>query len=154
MNKHLKYLKYVLRHKLFVYQEGRKLGVSRIQLLLHDWQKFTPAEWFPYVDTFYGNGARGEHGTETSLAFDYAWLHHQKLGGKHHHQYWLMYYDEGKIEPLPMPDRYRREMLADWRGAGRAQGNSDTRGWYEKNRNKMRLHPDTRTWVEQQLYDA
>jgi hypothetical protein len=51
-----------------------------------------------------------------------------------------------------MPDRYRREMLADWRGAGRAiTGQDNTRAWYLKNRENIWLHPTTRTWVEHQL---
>jgi hypothetical protein len=50
-----------------------------------------------------------------------------------------------------MPDKYRREMLADWRGAGRALGKPDTQAWYAANRDKMKLHPETRAWIEQQL---
>ena len=52
---------------------------------------------------------------------------------------------------LPMPDRYRREMLADWRGAGRTYGNTDTRAWYIDNREKMTLHPETAAWIESEL---
>lgn len=57
----------------------------------------------------------------------------------------------GSLKVLPMPDRYRREMLADWKGAGLAQGKPDTRAWYKANREKMLLHPETREWVERQL---
>lgn len=47
---------------------------------------------------------------------------------------------------------YAKEMLADWQGAGRAQGHGDnTLGWYAKNRDKMLLHPETRAWIEQQI---
>ena len=53
--------------------------------------------------------------------------------------------------PLPMSDRYRREKLADWRGAGRALGRPDTREWYLENRDNIQLHPDTRAWIERQL---
>jgi len=56
-----------------------------------------------------------------------------------------------KLQPLPMPGRYRREMLADWRGAGRAYGNPDTRRWYEQNKNRIVLHDDTREWIERQI---
>jgi len=56
-----------------------------------------------------------------------------------------------KIVPLPMPDRYRKEMLADWRGAGRAYGNQDTVGWYVKNRDQIQLDGITRDWIEIQL---
>lgn len=52
---------------------------------------------------------------------------------------------------LPMPDKYRREMLADWRGAGKAQGKPDTRAWYEANKNKIVLHAETREWIEANL---
>ena len=43
------------------------------------------------------------------------------------------------------------EMLADWRGAGKAQGKSDTRGFYIANKDRMTLHPETREWIEKQL---
>jgi len=42
-------------------------------------------------------------------------------------------------------------MLADWRGSGRTFGKPDTRAWYEANRDKMLLHPETRLWVELEL---
>lgn len=51
----------------------------------------------------------------------------------------------------PMPDRLRREMLADWVGAGRALGKPNTWEWYEANKEKMKLHPDTRAWIEAQI---
>lgn len=60
-----------------------------------------------------------------------------------------------ELIPLPMPDRARREMMADWFGAGRAYNANWTplepRKWYEKNRDKMILHADTRAWVEAEL---
>lgn len=156
MNKHLKYLRYVLRHKFYVYQEGRKLGLGRIQLLVHDFQKFLPSEWFPYVETFYGHKLDSvldkEELTAHSNSFDRAWLHHQKLGGKHHWQWWVLQEDDGAEKVLEMPDKYRREMLADWRGAGRAiHGKDETDSWYRKSRLGRKLHPDTQAWVEQEL---
>lgn len=166
MKAHWQYLCYVLRHKRFVYREGRKLGVGRLQLLVHDFQKFLPAEWFPYVQTFYGcdekyyrDAARRGFVLRKPWgwgrdAFDRAWLHHQKLGGKHHWQYWLLSEDDGGTRALEMPDRYRREMLADWRGAGLALGKPDTAEWYAANRDRMVLHPDTRAWIEAALGGA
>jgi len=52
---------------------------------------------------------------------------------------------------LPIPDRYRREMLADWRGAGRAYGNPDTKAWYLEHRGNIILHPETRQWIDDQI---
>ncbi len=57
-----------------------------------------------------------------------------------------------KPKAIPMPDAFRKEMLADWRGAGRAiTGKDNTNEWYRENKNKMVLHPETRVWIEQQL---
>lgn len=146
MKRHLLYGKYIIRHKWFVYQAGRKLGVGRWQLLIHDWHKLTPGEWFPYVETFYGNNPNA-----VSHAFDLAWLRHQKRG-KHHWQWWVLPLDDGGQRALPMPDRYRREMVADWRGAGMAiSGKDDVSDWYSANRHNMTLHADTRAWVESEI---
>jgi hypothetical protein len=129
--------------------------------LLHDNSKFRPSEWFPYAEHFFGRRSRVQGGPpeETGYykpsdtgdaAFEFAWLLHQKRN-KHHWQWWMVPEGEGRLKVLPMPDRYRREMLADWRGAGRAQGTPDTPGWYDANRHKLSLHPVTREWIEQQL---
>jgi hypothetical protein len=58
---------------------------------------------------------------------------------------------DGSLVPNPMPERFLKEMLADWRGAGKALGSTDTKAWYEKMKSKMILHPDTRAWIEEQL---
>ena len=145
MRSHLLYLRYVARHKWFVFRECCKLGIP-LAGIIHDWSKFTPSEWFPYVRFFYGPSGTGT-GDE---AFDFAWLLHQKRN-PHHWQWWCLPEDSGGLKVLPMPDRYRREMLADWRGAGLAQGTPDTVAWYKANREKMKLHPETRVWVERML---
>jgi len=51
-----------------------------------------------------------------------------------------------------MPMRYRKEMLADWRGAGRAiTGRDDTREFYLKNKDNITLAPETKRWIEAKL---
>ena len=51
-----------------------------------------------------------------------------------------------------MPDRYRREMLADWVGAGQAiTGRIEALTWYRKNKNNMVLHDDTRSELERDM---
>lgn len=50
-----------------------------------------------------------------------------------------------------MPECYRREMLADWIGAGMAQGTPDTLGWYAARGRHHEFGPETRAWVEAQL---
>lgn len=146
--RYLAYLNYVLRHKWFVFLECMRLGVPMWIAFFHDWHKFLPDEFLPYARTFYkSNGDKQYDETE---AFAYAWNAHQKRS-KHHYQYWMLTYDRGETVCLPMPDLWRREMLADWRGAGRAGGTPDTFAWYLKNKDNIKLHPDTRRWIEAQL---
>ncbi len=221
MTKHWLYLRYVLRHKYFVFVAGRKLDVPLHRLILHDWTKFLPREWFPYTEYFYGE--KVAHPTkqiiadegftplmivppEVADAFDVAWNYHQKRND-HHWQFWLLTPDNPRpnfnqqshdggmshvtfsgltefagrdaavawysgsdwwkpdwkaIEAmdadlrhvtvaLPMSKVARAEMLADWHGAGRALGKPDTRAWYLANRNNMKLHPETRQFIEVML---
>ncbi len=154
---HARYGSYVLRHKYHVYAEGRKLGLGRWRLLKHDWQKFTPAEWGPYVRKFgHGKNPRRKDGgydpNDLGIDFQRAWLHHWHRGS-HHWEAHLSICKDGTVEPLPMPHEDRLEMLADWKGAGLAQGKSDVRAWYKANRDRMILHQETRRWVEEQILD-
>ncbi len=154
--KHLKYLSYVVRHKWFVFVECCKLGIPW-RGLTHDLSKFLPSEWFPYVEHFYGSGTGIKTGRDSTGyykagasgkdAFDFAWLLHQKRN-RHHWQWWMLPMDQDEDRTFEMPIKYRLEMLADWRGAGRAQGNPDVAGWYAKNGQKMTLGPKTREWIE------
>lgn len=52
---------------------------------------------------------------------------------------------------MPIPQRFVREMVADWYGAGMAQGKTDIHAWYALNRDHMLLHPATRALVEHLL---
>lgn len=163
MKAHFQYASYVARHKWFVFLAGRKTGAPLWRLLIHDWSKLTPAEWFPYVQKFYGLPAdayrarrlsnpltkapRGHEFREPG-AFDAAWLHHQHRN-PHHWQHWLLREDDGPTIALEMPPKLVREMVADWMGAGRAiTGKWEVGSWYEANREKIVLAPDTRLLVE------
>jgi hypothetical protein len=85
-------------------------------------------------------------------AFQKAFLLHLHRN-PHHHQYWtLPGYGDKPARAFIIPDKYTREMLADWDGAGRAiTGKADTKGWYEKNHKSMTLHPNTQFYVEATL---
>jgi len=150
MKAHLLYLWYVLRHKWYVFIECCKLGIPWLGVV-HDLSKFRLSEWHPYVSSFYGKWRYNERPGWLVDAFDVAWLHHQKRN-KHHWQYWLLVQDDEEDKILAMPDKYCREMLADWRGAGLAiTGADNTATWYTENKDKMQLHPETREWIEAQL---
>lgn len=163
MGAHFKYAGYVARHKWFVFVAGLKTGAPLWRLLIHDWSKLTPAEWSAYVETFYQpldpSIGRGEGETEVDFVdrliaerkarFNAAWLHHQHRN-PHHWQHWLLRADDGWVKPLPMPEHFAREMVADWMGAGRAiTGEWEVGSWYERNRDKIVLAPETRELVEQ-----
>jgi len=139
--KHLRYLRFVLRHRWFVFVASCRLGVPW-RGLTHDLSKFRPSEWRAYADYFYGR--------PDQRAFDLAWLLHQHRNA-HHWQYWLLRLDDGNEQVVAMPERYRREMVADWVGAGRAiSGTKDWRPWYEANRDRIVVDIETRGWLEEQ----
>jgi hypothetical protein len=165
--KHLRYLNYVLRHKWYVFLECCKLGIP-LRGIVHDWSKFLPDEWFPYAEYFYGDEKEHNeewfkmtrkygvfeatpYGETYTDKFNIAWNHHQKRND-HHWQYWYLLFDDGGFGTMPMSDRARREMLADWRGAGRAiTGKDNTKEWYLKNAKNIVLRAETRWWIEHQL---
>jgi hypothetical protein len=161
MKAHIEYLKYVLRHKWFVFVACANLGVPFWQAVIHDLSKFEPVEWFPYVHAFYNpDGSKRVTKTDSGTLdsnkvaadFSAAWNHHQKVN-PHHWQYWVLINDEDGMVPLEMPAVFVLEMLADWDGAGRAiTGKSDPAGWYRKNGYKMILHDKTRLLVSQLLH--
>lgn len=159
MKAHWKYLKYVLRHKWYVFLACLELGVPIWTAILHDWDKFLPDEWFPYVHFFHNpDGTPKQRRDKTGYykpddtgdsAFDWAWFLHAKRN-KHHWQWWVLP-TEFENKALPIPDLFRREMLADWIGAGKAQGKAKTWEWWEANKHKMELHPETRAWLEAEI---
>lgn len=156
MRKHLQYLWYVLRHKWYVFGYCLNYGLVW-RGLVHDLSKFRPSEWFPYTNYFYGSnvfdlGSVGyKHKFDLlEVEFNYAWNAHQKRNS-HHWQYYVLSEDEGKTVVLEMPLADRQEMIADWRGAGKAQGKPFVWEWYEANKGKMQLAPETRAWVEAEM---
>lgn len=169
MKAHFQYLRYVLRHKLFVFRGCIALGVPLHQAIMHDWSKFTPGEWFAYVRQFYGHkpDEREERLTESmgiviknraeiKADFDAAWNHHQKVN-PHHWQYWLLITDsdDPRLRALPMPQRFVLEMVADWYGAGMAiTGKPELEFWYMANKDKMILEDGTRYRVQQAIIEA
>jgi len=136
----LEYLKYLLKHKLFVGIEAIKLRMP-IHALTHDLSKFRPSEFNPYSKYFPAFSGKT---VSKQIKFDFntAWLLHQHRN-KHHWDYWVK--SDGK--PVPMPRKFIRQMLADWNAMSRNFGGS-TQEFYEKNKKRMILHRDTKLFVE------
>lgn len=162
MIKYCKYLWYVIKHKWFVFIECYKLGIPWLGII-HDWSKFRPSEFIPYTRHFFGGRKSGiEKGRDSTgyykpydtgdKDFDFAWFLHQKRN-KHHWQWWVFPLDKEGYKMLGMTQKYRKEMLADWKGAGRAQKTPGVEVWYQKNKDKLQLHPSTRLWIEGMLLE-
>lgn len=145
----LKYIGLTLKHKWFVFCAGLKLKVPLWQLLVHDLSKFSPSEAPHYGRQFFGS-------KDDPLGFSYAWNHHQKTN-KHHWEYWVMTtgHNRGGMAdgaPLPMPERYAREMVADWLGASRAYlgewpKSVEEWAWLKIHSEKIKLNIDTHVLV-------
>jgi len=139
-----------LKHKWYVYQAGRRTKAPLWRLIIHDWSKFTPSELPAYGRQFFTlqKGPPGE--------FEAAWLHHQNLN-PHHWEFWIPRSAHDRSsgqadEPLPMPEHFVREMVADWLGAARAYEGAFPRRFGEwdflkKKLPQMRLHEETSALV-------
>jgi hypothetical protein len=142
----LKYIWVLIKHKMFVLLIGVRLRVPFWQLLTHDLSKLSWKELPHYGKQFFGHG-------DDPVGFACAWNHPQK-SNPHHWEYWVMIsgYSKGGFQdndPLPMPDKYIKEMVADWFGASRAYSGKwpkslETWEWFRANFKHIRLHPVTR----------
>jgi hypothetical protein len=173
----IRFLHATIVHKYHVYCAGRRLGVSRWQLLIHDLDKFLPRMFVPYGRFFYAlPGADWlkaviDKSAEARLAMSYAWLRHVQTQ-PHHWQYFVLVngasvvavgrggatVDVPPLQALPMPRKYVREMLADWMGAGRAYDGKypdtiETWKWWQENKDQLVLHPTTRQHLTNAIYD-
>lgn len=158
MGKHWRYLRYVWRHKVAVYRAARHLRVPWLGLV-HDLSKFHPDEWGPYAASFYGPWSYKDRPPAVVLAFDRAWLAHIHRN-RHHPAHWVLRNDTDGVTLLEMPERYVREMVADWLGAGMAikghgwdRAPAECRSWWEANKDRSgyAMHPATRALVERLL---
>jgi len=161
-----KYLKYVIRHKWYVFIECCKFG-QIWRGITHDLSKFLPDEFIPYAKYFYGEYPNWDDGKicllgykykntkeGISKAFDIAWLKHQHRN-KHHWQYNILREDDGNTKILDMKLCYIYEMVADWKGAGRCLSKindpDECKKWYTRNYNKILFSENTREIVNKIL---
>lgn len=89
----------------------------------------------------------------TGEEFNKAWLHHI-YSNPHHWQHWVLINDEAEegIVTLRMPYQYVIEMICDWWAFSWNKGNLyEIFDWYDKHKDHMKLHNDTRELVEEIL---
>lgn len=145
MKKYLRCLRYIFLHKWHVYHEARALGLGFWQSAMHDMSKLGWLEFEAYTTHFYTD----DKSEAAKYRFDVAWLHHIH-NNPHHWQYWILRTDSEGIKVLRMPEKYVKEMVADWRGVAAALGKGRAHAvtWYLTNKDSMALHPQTRSRVE------
>lgn len=142
MIKYLKYIRYLAVHKWFVFVYMLRRGYLWLGII-HDWSKILPSEIIDYTNHFYT-------AEKTETAFQRAWNLHKKRN-KHHWQYWV----DKDGTPTETPKKYVIEMVCDWDACGRAKPDGiGTKAWYEKFKDKMVLHPNTKRLLEELIYGS
>ena len=145
MKSHWNFFKGLIKHKYWVFVYCLKLKVPLRLAIFHDMSKFSIKEFFPYVNNFYNkDGTKrnirdktGAYDTnKQSQEFKLAWINHQR--NKHHWQAWVNIGDKGIISPVDIPEKYIREMIADWCGAGKSyRGKATPVKWYRANKQNI-----------------
>lgn len=148
MKTYFEYMKYLLRHKWYVFRAGIKIGAPLWALIIHDLDKFYPLMIYAYANMFFPGDAPSYL---PQSMFDRALNYHLK-NNRHHWQYWITVNSYGNITMLEIPQRFVKEMVADWIGAGLAKGEPEVIAWYEKNREGIIMHPASQLMAEQYLY--
>lgn len=108
-------------------------------MIIHDWTKLLPNEWFARVN--YHSGDKSNVFIKT--AYDRARDFHRRWN-PHHLDYWL----DQEGNPKRIPSKYIREMVADWIAAGRVAGETDWKEWYDKYKFNLKLERLTRVELE------
>ncbi len=139
---------YWFRNNLPEYLAGNERALS-VLACNHDYTKDGPKEYYAYDQYFYG----GQKTKEVEEEFNKAWLHHIH-SNPHHWQHWVLINDEAEegIVTLRMPYYYVIEMICDWWAFSWNKGNLyEIFDWYDKHKDYMKLHADTRELVEEIL---
>lgn len=151
MGKYKEYFKYLMEHKKNVFIECWNEGLYW-HGLVHDNSKFRMSEFIPYSKFFKAtNRAKGNYKTidEVDVNFLKGWLLHQKRN-KHHWNYWVSLNRRSQLIPLPMPLKYIKQMVCDWRAMSRKFGGTP-KEFYNKNKDSFILHPETKRNIEIKL---
>lgn len=125
----------------------QQVDVPKDILGSHDESKWTEDEFPAYANWFFGDKS-------DPYGFAMAWNHHIHHN-PHHWQHWIFpdrfSLPGANIEcgVLPMPEKYAREMVADWMGASMAYTRSwNMNDWFIKNVSSIILHTETADFVK------
>lgn len=149
------HLKTIRIHRREVRKGCFRLGLY-MQGLTHDLSKYSLTEFIPSVR--YYDGHRSPNAVDRRFnGYSRAWLHH-KGRNRHHYEYWIdcMGAPVGGMFGCKMPLKYVAEMVCDRRAAciayhGADYKSSDAWDYYDKTKEFIIMHPDTRAVLEKAL---
>ena len=114
----LEQIKYLAKHKYYVYKGGMDLGAPSLDLIKHDWSKLKPSIWVPYREQMYGG-----HGRDPQIYANFrkAVMEHAAL--EEHHDY--------KYKNVGTPNL---ENYADWWSVSKSRDSQtpDIKAWLGK----------------------
>ena len=136
----------VCRHRRLVRQGCFRMGLYW-QGLTHDLSKFSPSEFLTGIH--YYQGTRSPNTAEREeRGWSEAWMHH-KGRNRHHWEYWTDLDQKTRTyAPVPMPQKYLAEMVADRIAACKTyEGSSYTDAsalrYLERSNESRLMHPET-----------
>lgn len=148
-----RHFKKVCTHKRWVFYYCCKVGIP-FQGLVHDLSKFSPTEFWESVKYYQGTSSPID-ACKKENGWSAAWMHH-KGRNKHHYEYWQDNFDNGG-NPIEMPMKYKKEMLCDYLGAGRAyHGKSfnfekELKWWKSKKSKPIAMHPNDIAFIDKYI---
>lgn len=116
----------------------------------HDSSKFSEEEYNAYDKHWYPKKAENK-----SLDYEYAVLHHIH-NNPHHWQYWVAI-DENPsdFKLLPIPERYLKEMVADWASFSMMKNDADELlKWYRENKENIYMEKESKEKLEKMIVYA
>lgn len=138
-------------HIAYVQEACKLLDMPYSQIVAHDNSKWSMEEFPAYAMKFCYKPKDDEEKLAIEDNFAVAWLHHENLN-PHHWGHWIPRTGKYVNIPLPMPDNYVKEMVADWLGAGKAyNGSWNIAGWLNTNGVRFNLHPETISLINQNM---
>lgn len=126
------------------------------QGLTHDLSKYSPVEFWAGAKYYQGTRSPNEAQRE-AIGYTAAWLHH-KGRNRHHLEYWIDYAsDSAGMCGMRMPVKYVAEMVCDRIAASKTYlreryTDASPLAYYERGRDHLLLHPETRTLLEKCLH--
>ena len=115
MNKYIKHLLTITKHKFVVMKYCFKCGIYK-RGLLHDLSKYGITEFASSARYFQGNSSPID-AEKREKGYSLAWQHH-KGHNPHHWEYWIDNIGTYKNTAIKIPYEYVVEMVCDWLGAG------------------------------------